>query len=111
MNDFKEFVDEIEKDFLLQVVILLEQGKFSTIMAKTAAQEFLKLLPFTSFIDMKIKFHNFCLKNTSFLPLEIKIINYEEETKTKELLQRMQGFMKEKNIDEAVQLATDFNKE
>lgn len=106
MKSFAELTQQIERDFLLQIIELLKEGNFSTQMAQSKAKEFLTLLPFNSIDDLKQKMNTFCKKNPELDMLEVNVLRYDEETKTADLLERMQQFLKEKKVDEALALVT-----
>ena len=103
----KEKINQIEKEYLQIIIDNLKNGRLKLEEAKTNTKEFLSLIPFSSFDDFKKKISGFVLKYPLYQKIYLSIFKIEEEEKTKQLLNRMQSFIKENKIDEALKVVAN----
>lgn len=89
-----EFVKYIEIQYLLLLSNLLKIGQIDVKTAKETARMFLTFLPFQSFEDVESKMKTFVEKYKIFEKLNISVMQQKEEVKTKEVLTKMNSFMK-----------------
>ena len=97
-------IKEVERKYLRILADNLKNGSLTLEEAKNHTREFLSFLPFSSFEDFKKKIYEFTLKNPLYQKIYLMILNYEEEIKTKGLLERIRVLIKENNFEEALKV-------
>lgn len=98
-------IKDVEVEYLRQLTKLLKEGKADRVLARASAQAFLKILPFADDNDMLLKIGNYGEEFPLFARLHVYALGLIEETKTKEVLEKMRNLMKNDHIDEALSLA------
>ena len=86
------------------IIQYLKTGKLKLADARTAAKEFLALLPFKDKDDLKSKLQDFTGKHKQFNQVYITFLKVHEEIKTAEMIAKMREYIRENKIDEALQL-------
>lgn len=104
MDEIQSVIEKTELDFLDKLVIFLRNGTISFEDGKTLTREFLAMTPFTSEEDLQDKIKQFIAVHRNFEGIYITLLNFHEQSKTQELLKRMQEHIKDNKIDEALQL-------
>ena len=104
--DLEKIANSIELEYLKILSIFLKSGQINVDKARETTQEFLLLLPFKDFDDIKTKINQFLVKNKEFKDLQIILLRKIEESKTTNILERMRSLMKSNKIDEALNLAS-----
>jgi len=100
-------IDKVEREYLKILADNLRNGSLKLEEAKNHTREFLSLLPFSSFDDFKKKIYEFTLTKPLYQRIYLMILNYEEEIKTKNLLERMRVLIKENNFEEALKVVAN----
>jgi DNA-binding SARP family transcriptional activator len=104
-DELKTMTDKVEYMFLKKLTTGLRDGSMKTDVAREYAQSFLKLEPFTSFEDVKAKMDAFVQIYPLFLELKEYVEAYHYEQKVDTVIKKMQQYMSEDKIDEAIQVA------
>ncbi len=108
--DIKKLQEELEKNFLNILINHLNENKLTVKKAKEATKIFLFIFETSkSFSEIKAKIEGLVKDYPEFKDIKITIKGYEEEQKTKELLEKMRSFLKEGKIDEVSNLANQKN--
>jgi len=97
--------DKVEYMFLKKLVTGLQDGAMQPIQAQQYAQSFLKIEPFQSFEDAKAKIEVFVTVFPELSELKEYIGAYHYEQKVDSVIQKMQEFIGQDKIDEAIQVA------
>lgn len=107
MNELEKLTDKLEYIFLHKIINWLLNQAVTIPDAKNYAIQFLKLEPFTSVEDAKIKIHNFTSEYTNFPELAEYINAYETEKKTQAVIEKMRTHLQKNNIDQALEVVKD----
>lgn len=102
-----ELLKDIELKFLRELMEALEKGSMDEEQAKSSAHDFLALLPFANYDDMKTKIESFCKTYPELLETHVYILQKEEEQKTQSVVEKMRTFMKNDQIDEAINVVQE----
>jgi len=97
-------IKKVEKEYLKILTDNLRNGSLTLEEAKNHTRQFLSFLPFSSFDDFKKKIYEFTLKNPLYQKIYLMILNYEEEIKTKHLLEKIRSLMKKNNFEDALKI-------
>ena len=97
--------NNLESEFLTQLIYVLKQSEIDTPDAKLITKEFLDLFPMQSLTEVTEKISQFTKKYPLFKNLNIIIMQIAEEEKTSALLNKMRGLLKNNQVDEAINLA------
>jgi hypothetical protein len=100
-----ELVEKIDNNYLQALIDVLDKELMDEPTAKSATVTYLSLAPFTSFEDMKNKVQNFISTYPLFERVMAFVKGYEDEERTREIVARMHGLIKNNQIDEALQIA------
>lgn len=106
MDELKKLTDQLEYMFLKKIIEGLKDSSLSILQAKEKAEQFLKLQPFTTTDDLKLKIHTFTSENRLFTELMNLVNSFHIEQKTDERIEKMRDFIREDRIDEAIEVAT-----
>jgi hypothetical protein len=105
MVDLKKLTDSLEYMFLKAIINLLRGKEITVKQAQQYAREFLKIEPFTTFDDAKLKMTQFAIKSQQFSTLTEYVNAYEKEQKVEAVINKMRQFMKNDQVEQAIQVA------
>jgi hypothetical protein len=106
MDDaLKKMTEKVEYMFLKKLITGLKDGIMEPGQAQQYAQAFLKIEPFMSFEDAKSKIEQFVVQFPVLSDLKEYIDAYESEQKVDSVIQKMQEYIGQDKIDEAIQVA------
>lgn len=100
-----QLLEKIDNNYLQALIDVLEKEIMDESTAKFATQQYLSLAPFTSFEDLKTKVQTFLKTYPQFERVMAFIKGYEDEERTKDVVAKMHGLIKNNQIDEALQIA------
>ena len=98
-------IKQVEVDYLLDLIKELRSQRIDLPKGREITREFLTLLPFTSLDDMRNKVKTFSEKYKDFSRAYINLQAKEEQEKKTAVLDKMREHLKNKNIDEAINIA------
>ncbi len=101
--------NKIEAHFLTVLISLLRGNKITLTRAKEATKNLLSIFPEENFFEIKAKLIKLTKKYPEFKEILTTLNAYEEEQKTREILEKMRKFIKEGKIDEALEVAKNKN--
>lgn len=102
----KDFLKQVESEMLRVTINNLKMGKVSEARVRESAKYFLTFLPFSSYSDLVNKLEKFTKIYPEYKRVYLFANKFIEETKTKDLIERMRKHIKKGEIDQAVQLAS-----
>ena len=106
MDDaLKKMTEQVEYLFLKKLVTGLRGGNISPVLAKESAQAFLKIEPFQNFEDAKAKIQQFVATYPLLEELKNYIDAYHYEQKVDAVIEKMQSYIGQNNLDEALKVA------
>jgi len=100
-----ELLEKIDNNYLQSLIDILEKEIMDEPSAKIATQTYLALAPFSSYDDLKTKMQTFIQTYPQFERVFVLIKGYEEEERTKDVVAKMQGLIKNNHLDEALHVA------
>lgn len=106
MDELKKLTDQLEYMFLKKIIEGLKDGSVSILQAKEKARQFLKLQPFSTTDDLRLKIHTFTSENHLFADLMNLVNSFHIEQKTDESIEKMRILIKKDRLDEAIEVAT-----
>jgi hypothetical protein len=101
----KQMTDKVEYMFLKKLITGLRDGSMEPVKAKEYAQAFLKVEPFQNLEDAKNKMTIFAQVYPEMVELKEFADAYHEEQKVDSVIQKMQEYIGQDKIDEAIQVA------
>lgn len=104
-EELKQMTDKVEYMFLKKVITSLRDGSMEPMQAREYAQEFLKIEPFQSFEDARAKIEKFVAMFPALANLKEYIDAYHYEQKVDSVIQKMQEYIGQDKLDEAIQVA------
>lgn len=109
MDELKKITDHLEYIFIRKIIEGLNDSSISIPAAKDYAIAFRKLQPFESIDDAKSKMNQYSDQNPLFQQLKEYTTAYHSEQKLGAVIDKMRGYMKNNQIDEALEVATKHN--
>lgn len=97
--------EKVEYMFLKKLVTGLKDGSMEPVQAQQYAQAFLKIEPFQNFEDAKAKIEIFVTVYPELSELKEYIEAYHYEQKVDSVIQKMQEYIGQDKLDEAIQVA------
>ncbi|KXK12029.1 MAG: hypothetical protein UZ22_OP11002000146 [Microgenomates bacterium OLB23] len=97
--------EKVEYMFLKQLVEGLKDGSLQPAQAQEYARAFLKFEPFQNFEDAKAKMTTFAQQYPLFTTLQDYINAYHYEQKVDSVIQKMQEYIGQDKVEEAIQVA------
>lgn len=107
MDELKKFIDNLEFLFLKTVANDLQNEAITIPNAKAYAIEFRKIEPFTSIEDAQQKVVEFVKRFPRFKTLQEYADAFYHEQKIEKIIEKMRHYLKNKNIDAALQAAKE----
>jgi hypothetical protein len=101
----KQMTDKVEYMFLKKIVTNLQDGAMEPIKAQEYSKAFLAIEPFQSFEDAKSKIEQFVAQFPNFSDLKEYIDAYHYEQKVDAVVQKMQEYIGQDKLDQAIQVA------
>ncbi len=98
------FIKKIEIQYLRIMAQLLKKGKIDRKIAKGATNLFISDFPFNSYEDMRTKFKILVDSYPAFSDIYLYLLKEIEEEETQEVLAKMRNFMKNKDVDSAINI-------
>lgn len=99
-----ELLDKIDTQYIQVLIDVLEKNILDEATAKTITQKYIDLAPYASYEELKNKINTFTQTYPQFERL-MKFVNENEEaTRTKEVVSKMFDFIKQNQVDEAIQV-------
>ncbi|MFA6005889.1 MAG: hypothetical protein WC775_05400 [Patescibacteria group bacterium] len=108
-NELKELTDKIEYLYLKTIAQAMKDNAVTLAFAKTTAQEFRALEPFGSVTDAQQKIAAYVAKFPLFATLKEYLDSYHNEKKLNVVIGKMQQYMKDHDIDAALEVAEKHN--
>jgi hypothetical protein len=96
------FTKKIEIKYLRILAQHFKKGKIDVKTAKASTKLFLTFLPFKSYEDMRTKFKILTDTYPAFSEVYLYLLQQIEEAETQEVLEKMRKFMKNKDVDSAI---------
>lgn len=106
MNEINKVTKHLEYLFLKKIISGLRNKEINEIQAKDFATNFLKLEPFNSIMELKNKILAFTNQHSYFKELSDYLIAYYEEKRISQVIEKMRKYIKNNEIDKALQIAT-----
>ncbi len=100
-----DYLQTLEYMLLKKIVTDVKAQQMSMPEAKKYAQDFLKLLPFSSSEDAQIKMHEYVRKYPVHAEMEDYIKAFNHEAKVNSIIDKMRKHLKNNNIDKALEEA------
>lgn len=104
-EELKKMTDQVEYMFLKKLVTSLKDGSMEPAQAQEYAQGFLKIEPFQNFEDAKGKIKAFVTVFPALADLQEYIDAYHYEQKVDSVIQKMQEYIGQDKLEEAIQVA------
>lgn len=101
----KQMTEKVEYMFLKKIISGLEDGIMDPAQAQDYAKAFIAIEPFTSFEDAQTKIKQFAEQVPVFAELKDYIDAYHDEQKVDSVIQKMQEYIGQDKIEEAIQVA------
>lgn len=106
-NDLKQFVDDVERDLLTQIVTNMKHRDLTVAEAQQLAKDFLATLPVHDKLELLNKLSDLGKKHREAQTVYVKYASpiYEQDRQRK--LQLMSQHIKNGNIEEALKVAKE----
>lgn len=98
-----QVINNLQKEYLKLVVKYLKDGTLDLTAAKNRTKEFIAIFPLITFEDAKSKLSKFTHLYQEFGSLTIFLLKTEEEI-TQQLLKKMQVYIRQDKISQALNL-------
>lgn len=108
-KELKTLTDKIEYLFLKTIAQVLKDEEATLQLAKEVAHDLLAAEPFVSLKDAQDKVAALVAKFPLFSTVKEYVDSYNNEKKLNVVIDRMQKYMKEQKIDEALAVAQKHN--
>jgi hypothetical protein len=104
-KQLEELQERLANVFLKEIIKSLRNEEIEVEDAKTLAQEYLELEPFTSADDARSKIHSYVEKNPRFANMKTYIDSYKDEQNTNRVIDMMKKHIQNDDIDKALEVA------